>query len=1412
MNETLLKPDYIFEVSWEVCNKVGGIYTVVSSKVPSLINDLHDNLILIGPDIWKDTDHNPEFTEDPFLFRSWREYAESKGFRFKIGRWNIAGNPVAILIDFTPFIAQKDQIFARFWEKYKLDSLSGQWDYVEPCLFGYAAACLIENFCDFVSSPRDHIIAQFHEWMCGAGILYLNDNVPRIATSFTTHATVLGRCIAGNGLPLYENMELFKPSEMATQFHVQAKQSLEKISAEVADSFSTVSEVTARECKCFLEKPVDIVTPNGFADDFVPQGDAFEKCQSTARKKLLDVARAFLNQEIPDDTLLIGTSGRYEFRNKGIDVLIDALGKFHRESHSDRKAIAFILVPAGNYGPRKELIDRIGKPDYQFPLTHEYLTHRIHEKEYDPVIKRLEENQIFNLPEDKLKVIFVPSYLNGNDGIFNLPYYDILAGLDLTIFASYYEPWGYTPLESLAFHVPTITTSLAGFGQWIKSSVSLPQDGAAVIERGDKNDAEVRDEILKLLHKFISFNAQEQKSAKDSAFEISRIALWQNLVQYYLKAYSIALKKAEGRAGTAVRKVSTEVPFTKPVSQNKPILRRVSIKTEIPDKLESLLELANNLWWTWNIDAKELFESINHELFHKCNRNPLILLNSLSFDDYKQLEKEEGFICRLELVYQRFKKYLAEKPSEDLPKIAYFSMEYGFHDTMKLFSGGLGILAGDYLKEASDSNVNMIGVGLLYRYGYFTQKLTPGGDQLSIYDPQSFSKMPMHPVRDENGNWKTIQLSFPGRSLYARIWRVDVGRIPLYLMDTDIYQNAPQDREVTHQLYGGNLENRLKQELLLGVGGIRMLNDLNIKPNLYHCNEGHAAFIGIERLHNIIQNENRTFSEAIEIVRSTSLFTTHTPVPAGHDSFSEDLLRTYIPHYADRLNISWTEFMNLGRMYAGNNSEKFSMSYLAAHLSQEINGVSRIHGDVSREILNGLWEGYFPEELHVSYVTNGVHYPTWTSRRWRQFYEKRFGEKFLDDHANPEPWKKIETVPHAHIWDIRCEQKTEMIEYLRMRLSESLTQRQEPPQKIIEQIGLLNDKALIIGFARRFATYKRAYLLFRNLDRLAKIVNNPDKPVQFVFAGKAHPADKAGQDVIKNIIEITRRPEFFGKVFFIENYDMMLAKKMVHGVDIWLNNPIRPLEASGTSGQKAALNGVMHMSVLDGWWAEGYIPGAGWALKQETTYQNADYQDELDAVTIYNIIENEVLPLYFDRDADGVSKGWVDAIRKSIAEIAPVFTSRRMINDYIAKYYSKLYDRLKLISKNDFEVVRDLAAWKKKVTRGWESIEVVAVNVPDTSHTPLRFGDTFEAQLILDVNELSVTDIGVEIVFIETLAEKPHITYKEELKVSDIHGKKITYTVKIPSNKAGILNYGFRIFPRHEMLPHRQDFNLVRWV
>ncbi len=845
---------------------------------------------------------------------------------------------------------------------------------------------------------------------------------------------------------------------------------------------------------------------------------------------------------------------------------------------------------------------------------------------------------------------------------------------------------------------------------------------------------------------------------------------------------------------------------------NAPAWRDLTVIAELPAKLKPLNELAKNLWWVWNSEGKTLFHDLSPELWRSTGENPVMLLQQLSFERLQEIQADKDLMSRINDVYASFKEYMKKPMRKDIPSVAYFSMEYGLCNALKIYSGGLGVLAGDYIKEASDSCVDMTAVGFLYRYGYFTQSLSVDGQQIANYEPQNFNQLPIEQVMDANGRPMILEVPYPGRTIYSHIWRVNVGRMCLYLMDTDFDMNSEFDRPITHQLYGGDWENRIKQEYLLGIGGVLMLKKLGIKADLYHCNEGHAALLNLQRLVDYVQEQHLDFNVALELVRATGLYTVHTPVPAGHDYFDEGLFGKYMGEYPAKLGISWNDLMNMGRENP-NTNERFSMSVFALNTCQEANGVSWLHGEVSKKMFAGIWKGYNWQESHVGYVTNGVHMPTWAASEWKAFYLEQLGPQVFTDQSNPEAWKGIFSIPDEEIWNMRMRLKTKFINFVKRDFKAKWLAQQRDPSAVMSIVDKINPNALIIGFARRFATYKRAHLLFTDLDRLSRIVNNDKFPVQFIFSGKAHPADGAGQGLIKRIMEISRMPQFLGKIIFLEDYNMIVAKRLVSGVDIWLNTPTRPLEASGTSGEKAEMNGVLNFSVLDGWWYEGYRfnEKAGWALTDKRTFspEQQEQQDKLDAATIYSMLENEIVPLYFAKNSKGYSPEWIQYIKGSIGDIAPHFTMKRMIDDYISRFYEKEAKRATRLKANDYALAKQIVAWKEHVASLWDGVKVF--DVITSEHNDSTAGTKFNTRIIVDTNGIG-RDLHIELVAYKTENGEEKLWQKAEFKVIKEEGNVLTYELTDELKDAGVFRFGYRLYPYNKELPHRQDFAYTRWA
>lgn len=846
---------------------------------------------------------------------------------------------------------------------------------------------------------------------------------------------------------------------------------------------------------------------------------------------------------------------------------------------------------------------------------------------------------------------------------------------------------------------------------------------------------------------------------------------------------------------------------------NNPVWRDVHVHSSLPAKLRPLEEIAHNIWWTWSDEAKDVFNLLDLEEYEKHDKNPVALLQNLKSERIDELVKDEAIIERINKVHKSFKDYMAVPYNSERPSIAYFSMEYGLSHVLKIYSGGLGVLAGDYLKEASDSRVDMTAVGFLYRQGYFTQSLSMDGQQIANYEQQNFGCIPIEPVLDAENNQMVLEVPFHDRIVYANIWKVSVGRISLYLMDTDVELNSDYDRFITYQLYGGDWENRMKQEYLLGVGGVLLLKKLGIKKDVYHMNEGHAALISAQRLLDYITEEDLSFNEALEVVRASTLYTVHTPVPAGHDYFDEGLIHKYMEPMVRKIGISWQQFMDMGRDNPGSH-DKFSMSVFALKTAQEANGVSKLHGLVSQDMFQPVWKGYFPQELHVGYVTNGIHLPTWATSSVKRLYENNFDKSFYLDQSNPNIWEKVYEVDDEDVWGLRMHLKEKLVKYIKHEFTDGWLQNQANPAQIMTMLSQVNPKSLIVGFSRRFATYKRAHLLFSDLDRLSKLLNNPERPVTFLFAGKAHPADGGGQALIKHIVEISRRPEFLGKIIFLENYDMRLGKRLVSGVDVWLNTPTRLQEASGTSGEKAIMNGVLNLSVLDGWWYEGYVEGAGWALTDKKVYENQTYQDELDAATIYNMLENDIIPRYYAHNSKGYSPDWIKTVKNSIAKIGPHYTTKRMMDDYFDRFYSKLAKRSKTIVADNYAKAKEIVKWKEETASKWDNIEVLKVHYePVQEVNPYNGKDKVFGEVVLDKKDLNA-DLGVECVVVhyDSVKNKAEFVEKYEFDLVKTEGSKLYFETNRAIKDPGTHQYAIRVYPKNEDLPHRMDFAFVKWI
>ncbi|MCC7013379.1 MAG: alpha-glucan family phosphorylase [Planctomycetes bacterium] len=1332
----------LFEVSWEVCNKVGGIHTVVSTKAKTLVQRFGDSYVAVGPWLLGKRESSDVFEEEKG-FEGFAESCRELGIPVRVGRWNIPGRPRTILVEFTGLYAKKNDILASLWEKQGVDSLTGGWDYDEPVIFGWAAGMVVERWCQEIAARTSSTaVAQFHEWMTGSGLLYLHDKCPSVGTVFTTHATILGRSISHGGAAPEVGLAGRTPAQAAADVGVRSKHSMEATCAAQADVFTTVSEITAREAELLLGRKPDPLLPNGI-DLAVVDELAGPVLRDQARAKLIALSERFLGEPVGDAALLL-ISGRYEFHNKGIDLLLEALAKVN--ARAGKRIVLVLAVPAGQSGVCPALRERTEAPSATPCDPLGISTHNLIAPENDPIQKAAARLGFDNRHGARVKLVQVPIYLQKGDDALDLPYEAVLRAVDLTLFPSFYEPWGYTPEESLAVGVPTVSTDLAGFGLWAKAKGIAAEDGVWILERAGRTDELAAEELAKLIERFVA-----EELARPGVVETCRrTALktaWSDLVEHYYAAFAVA------RAKAAVRAEEQPVPrfrprVTMPVvpapEGRKPRLLPFEVSATLPRELAGLERLARNFYWCWDPEGATLFEEISPVGWASSGHNPVLFLRLVFPEDLAAKARDAGFVAKLLRVLARFERYMSTKATQSFGAIdaehpvAYFCAEFGLHESLKIYSGGLGILAGDHLKSASDIGLPMVAVGLFYRAGYLRQKLGADGQQVALEADNDPRNLALELVRDGGGAPLEVSLQLPSTTLVLRAWKVRVGRVDLYLLDADHEKNRAEDRAITAQLYGGDHEARLRQELVLGRGGVKLLAALALEPSVFHINEGHAAFLVLSRVGKLIRDQGMTFDEARELVRSTTVFTTHTPVPAGHDRFGEDLMRRYFSDIESWLGVTWERFMALG--HAEEDKTSFNMTYLALSFAGFANGVSKLHGEVSKDLLRPYWPRLLKSEVPVRAVTNGVHLPSWMHADIQRLLGG--GEDPIRD---AQVAARARDVDLRALWDVRRELRRRLIARAKENIERSFVDRHDSPSLLARMLEGLDENALMIGFARRFAPYKRADLIFRDMQRLEKIINDPARPVRIFFAGKAHPRDGEGQKILKSVVELTRASNLAGRVFFLEDYDIELARALVQGVDVWLNNPIRTLEASGTSGMKVSANGGLNLSISDGWWVEGYDGRNGWNVGEGRVWPNPALQDEIDGRSIVQLIQDEVAPLFFQRENDGLPRKWLEKCVHNLATIPPVFSTDRMVSEYRDLAYAPMARLRAELVRDKFAPTRASAAARARIRKAFAEIKIVDAQVSDLSG--LRVGDGVEARVNVDLAGLRADEVTVELVF-----------------------------------------------------------------
>ncbi len=1413
---------FLFEVSWEVCNKVGGIHTVLRSKAGEALEAFGDRYCMIGPSL----PQNVEFEEtDEPCWRAIREPLAVKGLECRFGRWTIPGRPKVILVNPGTRL-NKDQILFHLWEKFGVDSLAGEWDYLEPVLFATTCAEIIATVVKTLAnsaSENVRCLAHFHEWMTGAGILYLKEKAPTVATIFTTHATVLGRSMMGAGRDLYGELDTIAPFQEAKNYGVVAKHSMECVSAREADCFTAVSDITAREAQKILgRKPA--VTENGINLADIPDLSSARDAVTASRTLLLDFARRFLKTSFPDDTRLFGIAGRYEYSNKGIDVFLDALTALRDQVPEGKQILAYLFVLGGHMEPH---LDRGSQNASNWPPP--VCTHRLQNEPGDPILAACMQKRLVNQPGDRVKVIFCPVYLSEGDGIFNRHYYDLLQGLDFAVYPSKYEPWGYTPLESSAHAVPTVTTDLAGFGLWVKQLVVAQEHpGVYVLARNQKSYADVVADLTKMLLQTVSWTDDDRLAERSHARKIAERADWADFYQNYIAAYRAAQQSADKRAVAVLTRASGggAGQIIAATTSMQPHFRAFAVETEMPKPLARLRELAYNLWWCWQPEAVELFSRMNPALWESSRHNPVKMLDQLPAERLAELAQNEGYIRSYKMVMERFDAYMKDtKPNPKLPKseavsfthpVAYISTEFGIHESLPIYSGGLGVLSGDHLKSASDVNIPLIGVSLFYKHGYFSQRIDAEGNQVPEYVENVTSQLPMRQIRDDNGVPTLISVDLPGRTLYAAIWKLQVGRITLYLLDSDVPSNTLQDQHITDQLYVGDERTRIEQEILLGIGGARMLRRLGIKPCIFHLNEGHSAFLILENIRHSMHHLGMSFDEAREFVKSQVVFTTHTPVEAGNERFPRDLMMHYFAAYVKEVGISPERLMELGRLDAGDN-QPFIMTILALKLSNLANGVSELHGRMSRKMWETVWNGMHRSMVPITHITNGVHIQTFIAPEMHALLDTYLGTDWNHDLLDEKVWSKIRAIPDQNLWETRCSLRQELIAFVREYVTEHWDGIKGGGELSRDEVvNRLRGSSLTIGFARRFAPYKRACLLFQDLDRLDRIVNNPRRPVQFIFAGKAHPKDSHGGDLVRQVVNISRDKRFAGRVVFVENYDLAVAKKLVQGVDVWLNTPRRPYEASGTSGQKVPVNGGINLSVADGWWCEGALGDNGWTIGPDPAEVDEDTisNDSQDIAHLYSLLEDVIVPLFYQRNNKGLPDGWLQIMRRSLETNVPRFNTHRMLVDYARILYKPSAERHQKIAADQGRLARELAAWKGRAASRFSSLHILDIATSGITDGLIQIGETFTATVRLDLGEFDAGEIAVDLIIGRT-------DPKQQIKDAQILPMKLAgkpenrtaaFSTSYKAADKGGWSYGIRVMPCHADLGCKAETGLVLWA
>jgi phosphorylase/glycogen(starch) synthase len=1403
----------LFEISWEVCNKVGGINTVLQSKLKEVTQYFGEHYVLIGPLLEKNQNFIEKIT--PFL-ELFEKILKENQIACRLGYWDTEEKPSVILVDFQGKY-KIDELLYNLWNDFGVDSLASNYEYVEPILFSTASGKLIKTLAENEPLKNMRVITHFHEWLCGAGVLFIEKHFQHIPTVFTTHATVLGRALSGDKRCVYHLPETFDPNKEARIYGVFAKHSLERAAAQEADCFTTVSSITADEANIILNKYPDQIVSNGLNTDKLQQELASQDI-TKIRKKLIEVAQRVTAQNIPDNALLWVTSGRFEFHNKGYDILLSALSKLEKDLPQNSPTIVmFFLIAAKQYSAKDSLL--VPPDTTTSNNVVGMVTHKIDDINNDLIVRKCNELHLRRI-DSKVRIIYSNVYLDGADGVFDIPYNHVLAACDLSIFPSLYEPWGYTPLESITYGTPTITTNLSGFGNWIMDSVQDFQDAIYVLDAKCNNPEKISEELYENLKIILTQDSQKRQQIQQKAASIAKLADWKNFYKDYLDAYDQAFEYISYAEPVTEQIKEKLVTFIQTTENVLPRFRLLQHECPLPEKLSDIRDIAYNFWWTWNENSKILFKEMDPTLWEKVNHNPVHFLNLISSDLLTQYSNNNEYMEKYNHTLSIFKQYCSDpeiyQPCPIVPfsaehPIAYFCMEYGIDYCLPIYSGGLGVLSGDYLKTISDMHIPMIAIGLFYKQGYFHQTIGPSGDQIAIYKTVNPNQIPMKKLTDSEGKTLLISIEILDKTIYCQIWEIKIGRIQLYLFDTDIPENAEQDRDITYKLYDSSRENRLKQEIILGIGGTRLIIEkLNITPSIYHLNESHCAFLLLERIKQYC-HQGLSFHEAYELVRCSSIFTTHTPVPAGNEVFSTMLIKTYFDRYAKLLGISIKQLLTLA-YDEENKTPVFSMTILALRLTVYSNAVSQIHQKVSREMWQKVWPGFLKYEIPITNVTNGVHLATWLGPAMKSLYNQYLGPMWKINPDHSEIWEQIDLIPDSELWQTHQAQKEKLLQVVKQRIIEEYTVRNERRKLINNSLNHLNAKTLLIGLVRRMTAYKRMDLILEDKERLAQLFNNKDRPVVLLIAGKAHPSDTDGQALIKFIIETMRERIFKGRIVFLENYDMSLSKLLVQGTDVWLNTPLLTKEACGTSGMKAGMNGVLNFSIRDGWWHEIKSP-IGFDIQSFEELTDIQKRNNMENINLLNTLEDVILPLYYENHQQGFNPKWVQKMKASIAYISRYYNTQRMIHEYCDKLYCPALQHATQLTDNDQKWLKILASWKQNIADRFNTVKIKNIVITGLEKGKITPEGLIKIKVLLFSGKLTTDELQVEFVLIKSDGHQfigipqiiPFILLDHRNR--GILNYELEHTIK----DTGFYAYAVRVRPYHPLLIHPTGAEKVYW-